>query len=228
MTPQEEKEFVIGACQKLKERGWFPGEQFEPSTITEEEISAFEREHQANLPSLYRTFLTSFRLPRNLGNDIQFCSILEAELGGFAQLWIEIDCPRSMTDVTERMEILQEIRNFCELPEDCFQNLIPIGNWGAGWGQLCIDLSVSEEKVDEKDESTWSLVWFDHEEFDWDKEYLGEDGLLHGSKALPSLKALLELYFYGALEGRFEEEKGIKPTYEWYQENTWYQETSER
>ena len=41
---------------------------------------------------------------------------------------------------------------------------------------------------------------------------------LHGSKALPDLKKLLELYFYGALEERFEQEEGIKPTYEWYQD----------
>lgn len=225
MTPQEEREFVTGACQKLEERGWFPGERFKPSTITEEEISAFEREHQVHLPSLYRTFLTSFRLPQDLRNAVQICSILEAEFEELTQFWIEIDRPRSMADVTHRMELLQEIRDFCELPEDCFRNLIPIGDFGAGWGPLCIDLSQPEDKIDEKDESTWSLVWFDHEEFDWDHQYLGEDGLLHGKKALPNLKALLELYFYGVLEERFEREEGIKPTYEWYHENTRYQGT---
>ena len=47
---------------------------------------------------------------------------------------------------------------------------------------------------------TWSLVWFDHEEFDWDKTYLGDDGLLHGSEAAPDLKAYLEIYFYVSLE----------------------------
>ena len=82
----------------------------------------------------------------------------------------------------------------------------------------CIDLSIPEEEIDENDPLTWSLVWFDHEEFDWNEEYLSEDGLLHGSKALPDLKKLLELYFYGALEERFEQEEGIKPTYEWYQD----------
>ena len=57
MTPREEREFVEGAFQKLKERGWFPGEEFEPSTITEQEIAAFEQMHQVKLPSLYKTFL---------------------------------------------------------------------------------------------------------------------------------------------------------------------------
>ena len=82
-----------------------------------------------------------------------------------------IDSPESMSVVSERMEILQEIKDFCELPEDCFRYLIPIGDWGAGWGPLCIDLSRAEEEIDENDESTWSLVWFDHEEFDWDEWY---------------------------------------------------------
>ena len=47
MIPQEQKEFVKHAFEKLKERGWFPGEEFRPSTITEEEIAAFEEQHGA-------------------------------------------------------------------------------------------------------------------------------------------------------------------------------------
>ncbi len=81
------------------------------------------------------------------------------------------------------------------MPEDCFGNLIPIGDWGAGWGPLCIDLSRPEEQIDENRKETWSLVWFDHEEFEWDEYYLGEDGLLHGHEALPALKTLLQWYF---------------------------------
>ena len=222
MLPPEEKEFVAGAFQRLKERGWFSGEEFEPSTITEQEIAAFEQEHQVTLPSLYRTFLTSFCLPHNLRNTNQICSIIEDyddDDGELDRLWLELDNSRTMADISKKMEILQQIRDFCELPEDCFRNLIPIGDWGAGWGPLCIDLSRSEDEVDENNEDTWSLVWFDHEEFDWDQAYLGEDGLLHGQPALPSFKVLLELYFYGALEERYEQEEGIRPTYEWYQDS---------
>ena len=221
MSPQEEKEFVAGAFHKLKERGWFPGEEFEPSTITEQEITAFELEHQVTLPSLYKTFLTSVCLPHNLRNANEICSIVQSYIDDDEELeefWLELDNPRSMADVSKKMEILQEIRDFCELSEDCFRNLIPIGDYGAGWGPLCIDLSRPEDEVDENNMDTWSLVWFDHEEFHWDQEYLGEDGLLHGQAAFPNLKVLLELFFYGALEDRFEQEEGIKPTYEWYQD----------
>ncbi len=40
-----------------------------------------------------------------------------------------------------------------------FRYLVPIGEWGAGWGPLCLDLSRPEEQVDLEDDSTWSLVW---------------------------------------------------------------------
>lgn len=213
MTSREEKEFISGAFQKLKERGWFPGEKFEPSAITEQEIAAFEQKHRVRLPSLYKTFLTSFRFPESA--DISICAIHDDE-GDIGPLWQTLDSPKSMEEVSERMETLQEIRDFCELPENCFRNLIPIGDWGAGWGPLCIDLSKPEEKIDEEDPSTWSLVWFDHEDFDWDETYLGDDGLLYGREAMPDLKAFLEEYFYGSLEAEFERETGIKPTYQWY------------
>jgi len=216
MSPQEEREFVAGAFQKLKERGWFSGEEFERSPITEQEIATFEQEHRVILPSLYKTYLTSFCFPQNLRGSEQICSIVEY-MGDIDSLWVEIDSPRSMDEVSKHMEIMEEIRDFCDLPENCFRNLIPIGDWGAGWGPLCIDLSRPENEVDKENEDTWSLVWFDHEEFDWDKSYLGEDGLLHGIAALPDLKTLLEVYFYGSLEAQFEQETGIKPTYEWYQ-----------
>lgn len=215
MTPREEKEFISGAFQKLKERGWFPCEKFEPSTITEQEIATFEQKHQVKLPSLYKTFLTLLCLPQ--AESIQVCAIHDDE-GDIDALWQIIDSPKSMEEVSKRMENLQTIRDFCELPEDCFRNLIPIGDWGAGWGPLCIDLSKPEEKIDEEDPFTWSLVWFDHEEFGWDKIYLGKDGLLHGREALPDLKTFLEEYFYGSLEAKFEQETGIKPTYQWYQD----------
>lgn len=151
-------------------------------TITEQEIAVFEREHQVILPSIYKTYLTSFWLPQNHNNSI--CSIIE-DYGDLGPLWLMMDSPRTMREVSDKMGVLQEIREFCELPEECFRNLIPIGDWGAGWGPLCIDLSKPEDKVDEDNEQTWSLVWFDHEEFDWTKQYLGEDGVLRGREALP-------------------------------------------
>ena len=115
MTPQEEKEFVEQAFGKLMERGWFPGQKLERSTIIGQEIAAFEQAHKVILPSLYKAYLTSYRLPRNDFHSI--CSIIEKN-EELRPLWLIIDSPWTMDDISERMEILQEIREFCELPED--------------------------------------------------------------------------------------------------------------
>ena len=42
MSEQLEKEFIEQAFRKLKERGWFADQELERSTVTEEEIAAFE------------------------------------------------------------------------------------------------------------------------------------------------------------------------------------------
>jgi len=47
----------------LKERGWFADQELERSTVTEEEIAAFEAKHQVTLPSLYKAYLMSYRIP---------------------------------------------------------------------------------------------------------------------------------------------------------------------
>lgn len=54
--------YMEEAFQKLKERGWYPGE-FKTSHIAEEEILLFEEKHKVALPSLYNAFLTSYQLP---------------------------------------------------------------------------------------------------------------------------------------------------------------------
>lgn len=98
MLSQEEKIYVEQACLKLKERGWFPGEKFDLSTITEQEIAGFEQQHQVTLPSLYRTFLTSFALPQK---SIHICATIY-DMGDFGPLWLRFDCPRTMKDYQSR------------------------------------------------------------------------------------------------------------------------------
>ena len=50
----------------------------------------------------------------------------DAADGELDLLWLELDNPRSMADVSKKTEYLWEIRDFCKLPEDCFRNLIYI------------------------------------------------------------------------------------------------------
>ena len=143
------------------------------------------------------------------------------EEGDFGALWLELHCPpEAMEERDERIENLKESQEELNgpLPEESFRYLVPIGDWGAGWGPLCLDLSRPEEQVDLEDDSTWSLVWFDHEEFDWGAKYLGEDGLLHGRAAAPDFQTLLEWYFFCPAEAEFEAKTGIKPTVQWYKD----------
>ena len=72
MTYQESKEFIEQAVQNLRERGWISEGDLTPSSITEEEIKAFEKKHQITLPSLYRAFLTSYCFP---DRDIELCRL---------------------------------------------------------------------------------------------------------------------------------------------------------
>ena len=207
MTKQQETEFVEQAFQKLKERR---------SAVTEEDIAAFEARHQVTLPSLYKVYLMSYRIPdRKYIMSIMEDPNRDWEYSG-GSLWLDLRGAVTMEELENWMEILQEIRDFCDLPEESFHYLIPIGDWGAGWGPLCLDLS-REGSVDPKNADTWSVVWFDHEDFEWEQSYLGEDGLLHGQPAAPDFKTLLEWYFCGSLEAEFEAATGVKPTYEWYQ-----------
>ncbi|MEI3361125.1 MAG: SMI1/KNR4 family protein [Oscillospiraceae bacterium] len=177
-------------------------------------MDAFEKKRGVRLSPLYRALL--------LSHPIGQLMTIMYHLERVSPLWMELDGAVSMEALEEQIEILQEMQDYCELPDGCFQNLIPIGDFGAGWGPMCLDLSRPEESVDPDNEETWAVVWFDHEEFDWDRRYLGEDGLLHGRPAAPDLKTLLEWCLCGSLETEFEEKYGIRPTYEWYQNGAEY------
>ena len=92
---------------------------------------------------------------------------------GGGPLWLDLRGAVTMEELEKWMEILQEIRDYCDLPEESFRYLIPIGDWGAGWGPLCLDLS-REGKVDYQNADTWSVVWFDHEDFERSEEHTSE------------------------------------------------------
>ena len=213
MTQQEAKAFVEKAFENLQARGWL-AEGLKPALAMEEEIDSFEKKRGVRLSPLYRALLLS----HHIGQLMTVMYHLER----VSPLWMELDGAVSMEALEEQIGILQEIQDDCELPDGCFQNLIPIGDFGAGWGPMCLDLRRPEESVDPNNEETWAVVWFDHEEFDWDRRYLGEDGLLHGRPAAPDLKTLLEWCLCGSLETELEEKYGIRPTYEWYQNGAEY------
>ena len=90
MSEQLEKEFIEQAFRKLKERGWFVDQELERSTVTEEEIAAFEAKHQVTLPSLYKAYLTSYRIPdREYIMSIAGATDQDLEFDG-GPLWLDL------------------------------------------------------------------------------------------------------------------------------------------
>lgn len=210
-----EKAFIEQAFQTCRARGWIS--ELIPSVITEEQIADFEKRYELTLPQMYKAFLTTYQISFE---DI--CGIVFRYYEELQPLWLMLDHVRNISQLEENIKTFREIAEIQndtgegteQMAQRCAK-LIPIGDWGAGWGPLCLDLAKPEELVIPEDPDTWSLVWFDHEEFDWSALYLGEDGLLHGTPAAPDLKTLLEWYFCGSLEAEFEEETGIHVTHEW-------------
>lgn len=209
--PQTEKEMIEAMFQRCAERGWI--KELVPSTITEQEIADFEEKYQLKLPHFYKSYLMTYQLPHD-HRDMFHINGITDYCGEINPLWLALYSITSISDLHTYMECFREIaEEYNSSPEQC-SKLLPIGDWGAGWGPLCIDLTKDEQQIEEDKEETWSLVWFDHEEMDWSEYYKGENGLLHGTEAAPDFKTLLERYFCGSLEPEFEEENKVKVSYE--------------
>lgn len=205
MNPTKEAKTAAALFQICHERGWLA--ELTPSTITAQELSAFEAQEALQLPTFYKEYLTAGQLP---GEMFDICGIAW-HADELSPLWLTLYGVHNIAELTEYLCFFREDAvEFRQTAPAACAHLLPIGDWGAGWGPLCLDLTKDEDLVDADDEDTWSLVWFDHEYFNWTEDYGAEDGLLHGSPAAPNLRTLLEWYFCGALEAEFEAENQVK------------------
>lgn len=193
----------------LCQRGWLT--ELVPSAMTNEDLSAFEAEASLELPTFYKEYLTAYQLPCPI---FDLCGIAW-HADELSPLWLTLYGVSSIDDLEEHLRFFREdAAEFRQAEPAACAELLPIGDWGAGWGPLCLDLSRADALVDPHDETTWSVVWFDHESFDWPAEYAAADGLLHGRAAAPDLRTLLAWYFCGALEADFEAENHVKVNHE--------------
>jgi len=221
MTQKEEANFVKQAFQALIERKVAKPECFTPSPVTEEDLAAFERRFQITLPSLLKTFLKTYcysldNICAPVPEDIDPETIQSDEFS-MHLLWLDLlSVPKEnpLKDLYCRMECFRSVAvDELDMALESVAHLLPVGDWYAGAGPLCIDLTVPEDKVDLNDMDTWSLEFFDHEEFDWEKCYMHEDGLVRGRIVAPDFKSLLEWYFYGKFDKAYEMQKNEKPDY---------------
>ena len=56
MTDQEARDYVEGAFQALKSRGWFQKTGLVPTGVTDREIADFEAETGRKVPALLKAF----------------------------------------------------------------------------------------------------------------------------------------------------------------------------
>ncbi len=200
------KAFVETAFQKLIERGWVLPAQLTPSPNTEQQIVAFEQTYHIKIPPVYHAFLLSYQYPFSDG-----LNTIVDHYGELEPLWIFLPTP-TISDLEKNYLELQEFAiNAFDISLEHCKHLLPIGDWGYGWGPLCIDLSKSKTDVNIDDENTWQVVWLDHEE-DWKQWGTDNNGKLIGSAAAPNFQTLLEWYFMGAFEPEFEQEYHVKLT----------------
>ena len=214
MTKEEELRFVIDAFEALVHRGVAEQNMFAPSTVTEKEIDAFEERFDIKLPSLFRTYLSSYCYDFSV-----ICAPIPVD--GLENVrencekglwWIELLALPKENPLKNLYGLMESFREVCTnkdlvgLDLESIRALVPIGEWD---GTLCIDLS------------NGTLCSFDQTEFDWKKAgYLDENGIAHGVRRMADFKELLELYFYGKYDAEYEkqiaENKEEKPDYATY------------
>ena len=226
MNMNNDKIFVRGAFQALIDRGVAKPEDFSPSMVSDVDIRAFEKKYDVILPSLMKAYLQAYcynfswiRSP--VPCDIEPFTIQSNEYE-MHLLWLEllsVPMENPLEDLAKRLEGFREIATdeyLSGMTQESIAHLLPIGDWYAGAGALCIDLRVNEEDVDIRDRKTWSLHFFDHEEFDWQKCYTDDKGMASGQKVVPDFRTLLEWYFYGKFDKAYEEDEVEKPDYASY------------
>jgi len=217
------KKFVSNAEAKLIERGVAHAEAFSPSTVTDEDIEAFENRFQVKLPEILKAYLSvacfEFHyIMAAVPEDIDAETIQDEEYECDV-LWLDIlSVPKTqpLKDLSERMEGFREgiEEGYYGITLEDARNFLVIGDWMAGAGPMCIDLSKPDDQVDINDENTWNIRWFDHEEFEWNTCYM-ENDVLVGSPVAPDFRTLLEWYFCGKYDELYEkqcEEAGVEPS----------------
>lgn len=211
------KEFMTEAIEKLIARGAATAEMFCPSAVSDEDIAKFEATFGVTMPESLRAYLqtSSFdfdRIQAPMPYDWPDADMLRDPDYECELMWLNL-LPVPKDNPLKALYL--SMGGFRCIGEDGLngvsvediKDMIPIGDWMAGAGPMVIDLRRPESEVDLDDEDTWSIRWFDHEEFDWNEIYADEDGSIVGNPLFPDLRTLLEFYFCGLYDRAYEEQR---------------------
>ena len=154
-----------------------------PSTILDKDIDGLQNKFNIKLPELYKDFLKSY--------FFEFNTLLAVvdNLNYFKEQYVMIipNNDNEMKGIYEYWSMLEEEFNLLS------NGFVPIGDWGNGFGPLCIDTHKCLNQVVYNNKKTWTMVWFDHEEFFGGEEY--EDFTNAAIPAAPDFHEFMEWYF---------------------------------
>lgn len=207
---QSEENFIEKAFEALIKRGVARPSMLLPSTVTDRDINAFERQFGVRLPQLFRTYLQAYCYDFSV-----ICAPMP--LDGLAHdepasekglCWIELvslPVEEPLKNLYALMESFRRIstdRELVNMRLNSVQNFVPIGECD---GPLCLDLTQENVQADQR--GTWQICRFDETVFDWKGAgYIDRSGVVTGEKRFPDFKTLLEIYFYGKYDKAYEQQ----------------------
>lgn len=153
------------------------------STVSDKDIIDLQNKFNIKLPELYKDFLKSY--------FFEFNTLLAVvdNLNYFKEQYVMIipNNDNEMKGIYEYWGMLEEEYKLLS------NGFVPIGDWGEGFGPLCIDTHKCTNQVVYDNKKTWTMVWFDHEEFWGGEKY--EDYISAAIPAAPDFHEFMEWYF---------------------------------
>lgn len=188
----ENQQYIKKCFNNLVKNNIISENDLKPSTISDKEIDDLQSKFNIAIPEIYKDFLKSY--------FFEFDTLLAVvdKLYYFKEQPVMI--------VPNNDKELKEIYEYWSFIEDEYNLLsngfVPVGDWGDGLGPLCIDTRKSLDEVVYKNKKTWTMVWFDHEEF-WGGETY-EEIASAATPAAPDFREFLAWYFLDKYKGRDE------------------------
>lgn len=212
----------------LVERGIIDANDLEESTVTDEMLEEFEQEMEIKIPEWFKTYLKAYaqnikgyQFPE-IGDLTSFpVDVIKMVFDGnkdalnryygdeevASMFYYNPMIVPHQNPLGPLKDAIEELRDYAEYDENIdveqLKKFLPIADCA---GFVCIDTSIDENNVDYEDPSTWSIRWFDHEEFDFEEAgYMDDAGNITGNIMFPTFKAFMEIHFKGIFSDLTEE-----------------------
>ncbi len=185
----ENQEFIKQCFSNLIVNGIISEKDLRPSTISDKEINDLQSKFNITIPEFYKDFLKSYFF------EFDTLSAVVDNLNYFKEQYVKI-----IPNNDKELKGIYEYWSFMEKEYNLLSNgFVPVGDWGDGFGPLCIDTHKSLNEVVYKNKKTWTMVWFDHEEF-WGGETY-EEIASAAIPAAPDFREFMEWYFLDKYKG---------------------------